>query len=47
MIDATKTENTSVESLLAEIVDEFIQRHDRDERPDIEEYAKKHGLLNG
>lgn len=45
MIDATKTGNTSLESLLAEVVDEFIERNDRDEQPQIEEYAQRYPQL--
>lgn len=33
-------ENISVEALLAQIADEFLERLDADEQPDIEAYAQ-------
>ncbi|MBM4072818.1 MAG: tetratricopeptide repeat protein [Planctomycetes bacterium] len=40
MNDASLQE--SVESLVARVADEFIERHKQGERPDIEEYAVRH-----
>ena len=42
MNDRAQLDAASQESLLAEIADEFIQRIDRGEQPDIDEYANRH-----
>lgn len=42
MNDPAQLDAASQESLLAEIADEFVQRIDRGEQPDIEAYAKRH-----
>src|SRR5262245_57243991 len=38
--------NISVESLVAQIADEFVERMERGERPDIEEYSRRYPQLN-
>jgi serine/threonine protein kinase len=38
-------ENLSVESLVSQIADEFLERVGRGERPDVEEYADRHPAL--
>jgi WD40 repeat protein/serine/threonine protein kinase len=35
-------ENLSLESLVAQVVDEFVERQKRGEQPDVEEYAARH-----
>jgi WD40 repeat protein/serine/threonine protein kinase len=42
MIAATLTEEGSLESLVAQVVDEFLERQRRGERPDPTEYAARH-----
>jgi serine/threonine protein kinase/Flp pilus assembly protein TadD len=42
MGSASLHEGVSVESLVARVADEFVQRQRRGERPDVEEYAARH-----
>jgi serine/threonine protein kinase/Flp pilus assembly protein TadD len=42
MSEASIQEHVSVESLVARVADEFMERHKRGERPDVEEYAARH-----
>jgi|SRR6516225_6968688 DNA invertase Pin-like site-specific DNA recombinase len=42
MNDASVQENQSLESLIARLADEFVERQTRGEQPDIEEYAALH-----
>src|SRR5260370_37159683 len=39
---ASLHEDVSVESLVARVADEFVERQRRGERPDVEEYAARH-----
>jgi len=45
MSEAQQAADLSAESLLAELTDEFMDRLARGERPDIEEYARRHPQL--
>jgi eukaryotic-like serine/threonine-protein kinase len=45
MTQQVDRQNLSVEALVSEVVDEFMQRLDREERPDIEEYANRHPTI--
>src|SRR6516225_9080699 len=36
----------SVESLVAQVADEFVERLERGEKPEIEEYARRHPQLD-
>ncbi len=42
MIDATTSSRLAVESLVAQIADEFVERYKQGEAPDVEEYAARH-----
>src|SRR5262245_21685128 len=42
MADTPVREDVSLESLDAEVADDFLERQKRGERPDIEEYAARH-----
>jgi serine/threonine protein kinase len=42
MNTSATAENLSVEALLAQVADEFVERLGRGERPDVEEYARRH-----
>jgi tetratricopeptide (TPR) repeat protein len=42
MSEGSVQDNLSLESLVAEVADEFVQRQRRGEQPDIEEYAALH-----
>jgi serine/threonine protein kinase/Flp pilus assembly protein TadD len=42
MSDATKSDAISLDSLVAEVADEFMERQRRGEQPDIEQYAKRY-----
>ena len=42
MSEASIQEHVSVESLVARVADEFMERQKRGERPDVEEYAARH-----
>jgi hypothetical protein len=42
MNEASIQEDTSVESLVAQVADEFLERQKRGERPNVEEYASRH-----
>ena len=42
MTDASVREELSLESLVAQVADEFLQRQKRGEQPDIEEYTTRH-----
>jgi serine/threonine protein kinase/tetratricopeptide (TPR) repeat protein len=42
MNDESINESRSAESLVAEVADDFMERLHRGERPDIEEYARRH-----
>ena len=42
MTDASVREELSLESLVAQVADEFLQRTKRGEQPDIEEYTTRH-----
>jgi serine/threonine protein kinase/Flp pilus assembly protein TadD len=43
--EALNTHDASAEALMGEIVDEFLDRLGRGERPDVEEYARRHPRL--
>jgi WD40 repeat protein/serine/threonine protein kinase len=45
MSDALPVEDAAAEALLGEVVDEFLGRLDRGERPEVEEYAGRHPQL--
>jgi WD40 repeat protein/serine/threonine protein kinase len=45
MNDALKGEDASAEALMGQVVDEFLERQDRGERPDVEEYAQRYPQL--
>jgi serine/threonine protein kinase len=45
MTDFVLVENQSVESLIAQVADEFVQRLGRGEHPDVEEYAQCHPTI--
>jgi serine/threonine-protein kinase len=42
MSDASVHEEVSLESLVAQVVDEFRERQQQGDRPDIEEYAARY-----
>ena len=42
MNDPSATKDTSSESLVTEVADEFIERLNRGEQPEIEEYVKRY-----
>src|SRR5258708_2975095 len=42
MTEALKHEDTAAEALMGEIVDEFLQRVDRGERPEADEYVRRY-----
>jgi serine/threonine protein kinase len=42
MSNTPSTTDLSVEALVGQVADEFVQRLDRGEQPDIEEYARRH-----
>jgi hypothetical protein len=42
MSEASVQEDVSLESLVARVADEFVERQKRGERPDVEEYAARH-----
>ena len=45
MSEALDVENTTAESLMGEVVNEFLERLGRGERPDVEEYARRYPQL--
>jgi tetratricopeptide (TPR) repeat protein len=45
MSDALPVTDASAEALLGEVVDEFLERLGRGERPDVEEYARRYPQL--
>jgi hypothetical protein len=45
MSDALQVEDAAAEALMGEIVDDFLARLGRGERPDAEEYARAHPQL--
>ena len=45
MNTTTSPENVSVEALLSQITDEFLERLDAGEQPDIEEYVQRYPAL--
>src|SRR5690348_12798308 len=42
MSQALKAQDASAEALMGEIVDEFLERLHRGERPEVEEYARRY-----
>jgi hypothetical protein len=42
MTDAAPQEGLTLEGLVAQVADEFLDRQRRGERPDVEEYAARH-----
>src|SRR5260370_24657654 len=42
MADASVHEDASLESLVAQVADEFLERQTRGEEPEVEEYAARH-----
>ena len=42
MNDVLKVDDAQAETLMGQIVDEFLERRDRGERPDVEEYVRRH-----
>ena len=42
MSETAERQNQSVEDLVGRVADEFVDRLDRGERPDIEEYVRRH-----
>src|SRR5256714_6603086 len=42
MSEASVREEVSLESLVAEVADDFLERQRRGERPDVEQYAARH-----
>src|SRR5262245_39546665 len=47
MNDALHLEDAQAEALMGQIVDEFLERKDRGERPDVEDYARRYPELAG
>src|SRR5438270_12056379 len=45
MAEPTPVHNASLEALVAEVADDFLDRQRRGERPDVEEYAARHPHL--
>src|SRR5262249_3967916 len=45
MNDSQQVEDATTEALMGEIVDEFLDRVQRGERPEVEEYAARHPEL--
>jgi len=45
MNNASALENVSIESLVSQVTDEFMDRLDQGEQPDIEEYARRHPAI--
>src|SRR5262249_6149838 len=45
MSDALKVSNASADALMGEIVDDFLERLSRHERPEVEEYARRYPRL--
>jgi len=45
MNDVLKLEDASAEALMGQILDEFLERQDRGERPELEEYARRYPQL--
>src|SRR5215813_1976782 len=45
MNDALQLEDAAAEALMGQIVDEFLERQERGERPEYEEYARRYPQL--
>ena len=45
MNDALQLEDAAAEALMGQIVDEFLERQERGERPELEEYARRYPQL--
>ena len=45
MNDAPVGENVSTESIISQVADEYVQRLERGENPDVEEYARRYPQL--
>src|SRR5262245_45428226 len=45
MTHAKTAEALSVESLMAQVADDYLERLHRGERPDVEEYAARHSQI--
>jgi WD40 repeat protein/serine/threonine protein kinase len=45
MSDASVQQNRSAESIISQVADEYVQRLERGEQPDVEEYARLHPQL--
>src|SRR5436853_12919 len=42
MTDASLQQDLSLDALVAQVADEFLERRRRGEQPDVEEYATRH-----